>query len=196
MELQAKINFVVEIDRLKGVLRQTLNYHEARPENSAEHSWHLAMAVMQLHSYANQPVDVFRCVRMALIHDLVEIDAGDTFIYDHSADKFERENQAADRIFGLLPKSDSNELKSLWLEFEANESAESKFVRALDRFLPLYSNILSRGYSWKNHKIRSHQIMAKNKPIISDGSSKLWEMIEGFLRSTIPNFDSNPWLPY
>ncbi len=196
MDLQAKIDFIVEIDRLKNVLRQTLNYHGARRENTAEHSWHLAMAVMQFHGYANEPIDILKALKMALIHDIVEIDAGDTFIYDSVADKFDREVKAADRIFGMLPVSDSIGLKSLWLEFEANETPEAKFVRALDRFLPFYSNIINGGYSWKNHKIRSHQILAKNRPIISAGSQRLWDEAENFLRAQFPNFDSNPWLPY
>jgi putative hydrolases of HD superfamily len=194
MDLIAKMGFIAEVDRLKGVLRQTLNYHERRHENAAEHSWHLAMAVLQFHNYSNQPVDILKCLKMALIHDLVEIDAGDTFIYADKADKFEQEIKAAERIFGLLPQAEGNDLKLLWLEFEAGETAESKFVRALDRFLPMYSNILSRGYSWRNHKVRSEQIIAKNKPVISGGASRLWDITENFLRATIPNFEANPWL--
>lgn len=194
MDFNAKINFISEIDRLKGVLRQTLNYHENRRENTAEHSWHLAMAVLQLHTYANEPIDIFKSVKMALIHDLVEIDAGDILIYADATNKFEREFKAAERIFGLLPESDGQELKNLWLEFEENRTSESKFVRALDRFLPLYSNILSRGYSWRNHGITSDQVIAKNKPLICKGSLRLWAFAEDALNELIPNFTSNPWL--
>ncbi|OQW53434.1 MAG: hypothetical protein A4S09_07480 [Proteobacteria bacterium SG_bin7] len=194
MDIKAKINFISEIDRLKSVLRQTLNYHENRRENVAEHSWHLAMAVLQLHNYANEPVDVFRSVKMALVHDVVEIDAGDTFIYADVANKRELESRAAERIFGLLPEGDASEFKGLWFEFEENKTPESKFVRALDRFLPLYSNILSRGYSWKNHGITSDQIIAKNKSIICKGSLSLWAFAENTLDELMPNFASNPWL--
>lgn len=194
MDFTAKLNFIAEIDRLKGVLRQTLNYHERRRENVAEHSWHLAMAVLQLHEFSNKSVDIFKCVKMALIHDLVEIDAGDTFIYSDLNDKHEKELKAAERIFGMLPEMDCIELKSLWLEFEENQTPESKFVRALDRFLPMYSNILSRGYSWRNHRITSDQIIAKNKPVICDGSTRLWDFAHSSLKESIPNFTSNPWL--
>ncbi len=194
MDFTAKINFISEIDRLKSVLRQTLNYHENRRENTAEHSWHLAMAVLQLHSYSNKPIDVFKSVKMALIHDVVEIDAGDTFIYSDAENKYQRELKAAERIFGILPENDGRDLKNLWLEFEENKTPESKFVRSLDRFLPMYSNILSRGYSWRNHGITSDQIIAKNKPIICDGSLRLWTFAEGALDELIPNFKSNPWL--
>ncbi len=168
--------------KLKSVLRQTTIYDGTRRENSAEHSWHLALAVMTFKELANFPIDLSRAMQMALIHDVVEIDAGDTFVYDTSAldEKFAKEHKAAERIFGLLPNQRES-LKALWLAYEKQECPESIFVAALDRFLPVYSNCLNQGSAWKRHGISKERVLARNQ-VIDKGSARLWrvarEMIE------------------
>jgi putative hydrolase of HD superfamily len=176
MRAEALLPFLKEVDRLKAVQRQTLVHSGERKENSAEHSWHLALAVLIFHNLAAEEIDLGRALTMALLHDLVEIDAGDTFVYANRADRKEKERAALDRVTGLLPESLGSEFKNAWLELEANESAEAKFVSALDRFLPLYSNYLNGGHSWKNHQITSDQVVAKNKDPISEGVPELWEI--------------------
>lgn len=177
------ISFIQEVDKLKSVNRKTLNYHEKRYENSAEHSWHLALAVLVFASEANKSVDVLKCLKMAILHDIVEIDAGDQIIYCDDPGKFERELSAAQRIFGLLPKEIENEFLDLWIEFEKKETAEAKYVGSLDRFLPLMSNVLNQGHSWKKHQISYEQVIQKNAPAISAGSNTIWEEVEKMLQS-------------
>lgn len=162
-----QLAFLVEIDRLKGVLRRTLLCDQSRHENSAEHSWHLAMAAVVLSEYAGQSVDLGRVIRMALVHDLVEIDAGDTFAYDVSAnaDRAEREQAAADRLFGLLPREQSAELRGLWEEFEAQQTPDARFAVALDRLQPLLNNHHSNGGSWRVHGITREQVLRRMRPI-------------------------------
>jgi putative hydrolase of HD superfamily len=170
------LQFVEEIDRLKGVLRQTLVYDGARRENTAEHSWHLAMAVLVLSPFAEEKIDLSRALKMALVHDIVEIDAGDTFVYDTvaSLDKQAREEAAAERIFGLLPAPLDTELHSIWIEFECLSCPESRFVAGLDRLLPLIANSKTEGHSWKKHGIVKSQVLEKNRKI--EGASKtLWD---------------------
>lgn len=177
MEIQALLRFAREIDKLKGIRRQTLNYHEPRRENSAEHSWHLAMAVLAFSGVANDKViDPLKAVKMALVHDVVEIDAGDQIVYKEDPHKLERERAAADRIFGLLPNEIGSEFRAVWEEFEAGISAEAKFVRALDRFLPLMSNYLNEGHTWREHGISHAQVLERNKNTISNGSERLWKV--------------------
>lgn len=185
MSIQEVIEFIKEADKLKQVERKTLNYHEHKFENSAEHSWHLALAVLIFADQSNSKIDLLKCLKMALIHDLVEIDAGDQIIYAEDKDKFEREAKAADRIFGLLPETLSKELKVLWIEFENKESNESKYVGSLDRFLPLLSNVLNKGYSWKKHNITAHQVYAKNETAISNGSMSIWKEADSLLKSCV-----------
>lgn len=137
-KLHQQIEFLLEIDKLKQIFRQTYLLDETRKENDAEHSWHFAMFAVLLCDYANEKVDLLKVVKMALIHDLVEIDAGDTFLYDEvgHADKAEREEKAAERLFGLLPSDVGEELHMLWIEFEAKETAEAKFAGSIDRLQP------------------------------------------------------------
>jgi putative hydrolase of HD superfamily len=165
--LARQLAFLAEIDKLKGVLRRTLLCDQSRQENSAEHSWHLAMAAVVLSEYADDSADLGRVIRMALVHDLVEIDAGDTFAYDSTAnlDRAEREQRAADRIFGLLPPEQSAELRSLWEEFEAAETADARFAVALDRLQPLLNNHHSNGGSWRAHNITRDQVLKRMSPI-------------------------------
>ena len=140
--LQQQIAFLLEVDKLKQIFRQTYLLDETRKENDAEHSWHFAMFALILAEYAPEPVDILKVIKMALVHDLVEIDAGDTFLYDEAgnADKAEREAKAADRIFALLPEEQGGELRTLWEEFEEKKTPEAKFAGAMDRFQPFLHN--------------------------------------------------------
>jgi putative hydrolase of HD superfamily len=173
--LHTQIGFLLEIDKLKQIFRQTYLLDETRKENDAEHSWHFAMYAVLLAEYANEKVDLLKVVKMALIHDLVEIDAGDTFLYDEvgNADKAEREEKAAERIFGLLPPDVGEELHALWVEFEAKETAEAKFAGAIDRLQPFLHNIHTDGRAWGEHGISAKQIRERNG-VIENGSEDLW----------------------
>lgn len=165
--LTRQLAFLVEVDRLKEVLRQTPIASGARRENSAEHSWHLALMASVLASYAAQPVDLLRVLPMLLIHDVVEIDAGDTFAFDEggNATKQAREERAADRIFGLLPADQSASFRALWDEFEAMATPEARFANALDRLQPLLLNAETGGGSWRAHGIRRDQVLLRMEPI-------------------------------
>ena len=165
--LMRQLAFVVEVDRLKEILRQTPIASGARRENSAEHSWHLALMASVLASYAAEPVDLLRVLPMLLIHDVVEIDAGDTFAFDEggNATKQAREDRAADRIFGLLPPEQTASFRALWDEFEAMKTPESRFANALDRLQPLLLNAENGGGSWRTHGIRRDQVLQRMDPI-------------------------------
>lgn len=165
--LTAQLAFVVEVDRLKAVLRQTTLCDGSRRENSAEHSWHLAVMAAVLAEHAGAGVDVARVVRMLLVHDVVEIDAGDTFAYDASANagRAARERAAAARLFGLLPADQAAELRALWEEFEAGASADARFAAALDRLQPLLNNDRAAGGSWRAHGVTRGQVVARMRPI-------------------------------
>lgn len=172
--LSQQLTFILEIDNLKHILRQTRLIANQRNENSAEHSWHLAMMAMVLGEHANEPVDVARVIKMVLIHDIVEIDAGDTFLYDTvgAQDKAEREQRAADRIFGLLPADQAAEMRALWEAFEAQATPEARFATALDRLMPLLHNYHTGGGSWQQHRITADKVLARN-PLIAGGSATL-----------------------
>jgi putative hydrolases of HD superfamily len=177
--LPQQIGFIVEIDKLKTVLRQTLLIDRSRRENTAEHSWHLAMMAITLADYADRPIDIGRVIRMLLVHDLVEIDAGDTFVYDVAAnqDKAEREAAAAERIFGVLPSDQETELRSLWQEFEARTTPDAAFAAALDRLQPLLHNYHTEGSTWRQHGITVEQVVTLNRTI-ANGSQRLWQYTE------------------
>ena len=165
--LARQLDFLVEVDRLKGVLRRTTLCDGSRAENSAEHSWHLALAALVLAEHADPGVDALRAVRMLLVHDLVEIDAGDTFAYDAAANegRADRERIAAARIFGLLPPDQGDALRLLWEEFEAGETAEARFAAAVDRLQPLLANDRSGGGSWRTHGVARDQVLRRMAPI-------------------------------
>jgi putative hydrolases of HD superfamily len=184
--LLKQIDFVVEIDKLKGIVRQTLLTDQSRREDSAEHSWHLAVMVIVLSEYATEPIDIPRVLKMVLIHDLVEIDAGDTYCYDEEGNKgkVERERVAAHRIFGLLPNEQSEDFHALWEEFEARKTAEAKFAAALDRLQPLLNNYRTEGGLWRKHGIKSSQVYARNR-IIEEGSPGLWEYADNMIKEAI-----------
>ena len=175
--LRRQIAFITEVDKLKEIFRQTIVTQSRRAENSAEHSWHFALMIIVLAEHSNhQPLDVLRILKMVLIHDLVEIDAGDTFAYDtkHMADQHEREARAATRIFGLLPPDQSAEFRSLWDEFEDRKTPEARFATACDRFHPMLLNCLTEGHAWKKHGITQDRVLARNAHV-AEGSQAIWE---------------------
>ena len=181
--LEQQVTFILEIDRLKTVYRRTYLTDTSRFENSAEHSWHIAVMAMLLAEHANTPeVDQLRVIKMLLIHDLVEIDAGDTFAYDSAAhaDKAAREQAAADRLFGLLPADQAAEFRALWDEFEARQSPEAKFAGALDRLQPLLHNLYTHGKSWQEHGVRKSQVVSLNRRM-AEGAPDLWTYAEKWL---------------
>jgi putative hydrolases of HD superfamily len=184
--LRRQLEFILEIDRLKSVLRQSYLIDIDRHENSAEHSWHLAVAAMVLAEHAKERIDISKVIRLVLVHDLVEIDAGDTFIYDEAANvgKAAREQEAANRLFGVLAEDQAQSFMSLWREFEDRETPEAKFAFALDRLLPILHNVFTQGGSWKEHGIRREQALKKNRPI-EDGSPDLWQAVESLITQTL-----------
>lgn len=184
--LESQLEFLLELDRLKTVLRRTLLLDQSRNENSAEHSWHLAMMALILEEYALERISLGRVLKMLLVHDVVEIDAGDTYCYDPEAnqDKRQREHAAAERIFGLLPAEQGDELHALWREFEARESADARFANALDRLQPLLHNYLTSGRTWLEHGVRRSQVVERNE-VMADGAPELWEYARRFIEEAV-----------
>ncbi|NBQ57037.1 MAG: HD domain-containing protein [Opitutaceae bacterium] len=185
--LSRQIAFIVEVDQLKNIFRQTVNTVSGRAENDAEHSWALCLLVITLAEHANVPhLDVLSALKMVIIHDLVEIDAGDTFAYDtkNMADQHARECLAADRIFGLLPPSQSSEFRALWDEFEARQTPEAKFAAAVDRFHPMLLNCSTEGAAWKKHGITSERVLARNAHI-AEGSTDLWAYAQAMVSRAV-----------
>jgi putative hydrolase of HD superfamily len=190
--LEQQLRFIAEVDRLKGVLRQTTLLDGSRRENSAEHSWHIAIMAIILAEHADDHgLDLSRVVRMLLIHDIVEVDAGDTFCYDTEGmgDKLARERRAADRIFGLLPPDLETALHALWDEFEARETPEARFANALDRLQPVLHNLLTEGNAWRRHGIEREQVLERNA-VIGEAAAALWEHV----RPMIDEAASRGWL--
>ncbi|ORX24567.1 phosphohydrolase [Thermoanaerobacterium sp. PSU-2] len=184
--LKKQIEFLKEIDKLKQVFRQTLLMDGTRHENDAEHSWHLAMMALVLSEYASEKIDVSHVIKMVLVHDIVEIDAGDTFVYDEKGyeDKAEREKKAAERLFNILPKDQAEEIKALWEEFEERKTKDAKFASALDRMQPIIHNYYTNGHSWREHGVKSHQVLERNK-IVSEIAPELWQFINDILEDAI-----------
>jgi putative hydrolase of HD superfamily len=161
--------------------------NKSRRENSAEHSWHIALTVLVLSEYAEEKtIDVFRVVKLLLIHDLVEIDAGDTYCYDDQGrqDQAKREEIAADRIFNILPEDQARSFRSLWDEFEARETAESRLANALDRLQPFLLNYFTEGLSWQEHDVKSSQVVSRMQPV-EDGSPFLWNYVKALLDDAV-----------
>ncbi len=185
--LARQIEFLVEIDKLKQVVRQTWLMDSSRRENDAEHSWHLAMFALLLTEYATAPgIDLLRAIKLVLVHDLVEIDAGDTFAYDTvaSQDKPAREQLAADRIFNILPSDQAAEIRALWDEFEARQTPEARYAAALDRFQPILHNYFTQGKAWRQHGVTSDQVLARNR-LIADGAPDLWNHVLDLIRDAV-----------
>lgn len=184
--LEQQIAFIVEIDKVKNIFRQTYLSDGNRRENDAEHSWHIALMALLLQEYAEEPVDVLKVMTMVLIHDLVEIDAGDTYAYDTEGAKTkkEREVQAAERIFGLLPEDQKTYFRSLWDEFEAYETSDAKYAHLLDNLQPLLLNDASGGISWREHGVYKSQIYKRNEKI-EETSETIWELMKRVIDENI-----------
>ncbi|PTU31902.1 HD domain-containing protein [Stenotrophobium rhamnosiphilum] len=182
--IRQQFTFLAELDHLKSIVRQSPLINQNRKENSAEHSWHLAMFAIVLSQHAEN-VDVLRVVKLLLVHDIVEIDAGDTPIHASSKDKAllaQAERQAADRIFGLLPPQQGQELLALWLEFEIAETPEARFAKALDRLQPLFLNTLTGGGTWTENGVTERQVIERYGPTIKAGSPALWDEASNLVR--------------
>ena len=184
--LEQQIAFIVEIDKVKNIFRQTLLADGNRKENDAEHSWHIALMAILLKEYAEEEIDVSKVMTMALIHDLVEIDAGDTYAYDlvGASTKRERELKAAERIFGILPEDQGSYFRALWDEFEEYETADAKYAHLLDNFQPLLLNDASGGISWREHDVKKSQIYKRNEHI-EETSEIVWEKMKELIAKNI-----------
>lgn len=176
--LKQQMDFILEVDKIKNIGRQTYLSDGVRKENDAEHSWHLALMALLLKEHATEEIDVMKVMTMVLVHDIVEIDAGDTYAYDVEGYKTKeiREKAAAERIFGLLPTDQGEYLKELWEEFEAYETSEAKYAHALDNFQPLMLNDATDGRSWREHVVRKSQVLNRNRKT-AEGSEVIMEQI-------------------
>ncbi len=184
--LLKQVAFIKEIDKLKYIERKTKLFNSDRRENDAEHSWHLAMMTLVLAPHANSPIDVLKVLKMVLIHDLVEIDAGDTFIYDQTKNhsNTEEERIAAQRIFGLLPDAQAQEFISIWEEFEEGLTEEAKFAKSMDRFEPLLQNTSNKGGTWAEFNVGYEKVYHKKKQIAA-GSTAIWAYAERLLNESV-----------
>lgn len=184
--LKKQMNFIVEVDKLKNVFRQSYIADGSRRENDSEHSWHLALMALILAEYSNNEIDILKVLKMVLIHDLVEIDAGDTFAYDEVGhlDKYEREAKAANHTFGFLPEDQKEEMISIWEEFEARKTNEAKFAAAIDHVQPVLLNYLSGGETWKKHNISKEQVKERNK-YTNEGSEEIWNYILNIIDKSV-----------
>ena len=184
--LGQQIRFILEVDKVKNIFRQTYLADGQRKENDAEHSWHLALSAVLLKEHMKEDVDLTKVMIMVLIHDLVEVDAGDTYAYDTAgnATKRQREEAAADRIFGILPEDQGKMLRQLWEEFEAYETPEARFAHVMDNFQPMTLNDDNGGGDWKRHQVKKSQILKRNEKT-SSGSREIWSCMEEMIQENI-----------
>lgn len=184
--LLKQIEFIKEIDKLKYIQRRTKLFNSDRNENDAEHSWHLAMMAMVLNEYSDTKIDLLKVIKMVLIHDIVEIDAGDTFLYDQNKnhDNTEEELKSAKRIFGILPKKQAQEFIKIWTEFEDGNSNEAKFAKSLDSLEPLLQNASNNGGTWKEFGVKYKTVYNKKK-VIKEGSTELWDYAEKLIENSV-----------
>lgn len=184
--LLKQIEFVKEIDKIKYIERRTKLLNSDRRENDAEHSWHLAMMAIALAEHANEPVDVLKVIKMVLIHDIVEIDSGDIFIYDTQKNhtNTNEELKAANRIFGILPEDQAEELIALWTEFEMGETSDARFARTLDRLEPLLQNASNGGGTWKEFDVDYIKVVDK-KEVMKYGSEAIWEYAKQLIDESV-----------
>ena len=182
-----QINFIKEIDKLKHVMRSSILLSGERRENTAEHCWHVAVMSMLLCEYANEPVDQVKVMKMLIIHDIIEIESGDTYVYDTVGlqDQEEREIKAADKLFSMLPDDQNREFRDLWNEFEAKKSHESKFAKAIDRLMPLLHNIGTDGEVWLENDIHVNQVMELMSQGIAEGSEELWSYAKNIIDDSV-----------
>lgn len=174
--LKQQMDFILEIDKEKFIGRQTYLSDGKRKENDAEHAWHMAIMVFLLAEYANESIDLLKTIKMLLIHDIVEIDAGDTYAYDEEGKKSQkdREMRAARRIFGILPEDQAQDLMALWREFEERKTPEARFARTMDNLQPMMLNAATDGKAWADHEVHIDQILKRNEKT-HEGSEELWE---------------------
>lgn len=185
--LRMQIEFIVEIDKIKSIFRRTKLFDKSRNEKDAEHSWHLAIMAIILSEYSNKPIHLLKVLKMVLIHDIVEIDAGDYILYtQYTAEKDMKEKAAAERIFGILPVDQKVEFINLWKEFEKRNTPEAKFATAIDRLEPVMQNYFTEAYAWRENRISADQILTVNQRI-ERGSEKLWEYAKGLINECIDN---------
>ncbi|MEO6684519.1 MAG: HD domain-containing protein [Dyadobacter sp.] len=187
-DLLKQIEFIKEIDKLKYIQRRTKLFNSDRNENDAEHSWHLAIMAIILSKHSNVEIDVLKVVKMVLIHDIVEIDAGDTFLYDTTKNhtNTDEESLAAKRIFGLLPDEQRDELIAVWEEFETGETAEAKFAKTMDRLEPLLQNVSNNGGTWKEYNVDYQKVYDKKK-VMQHGSASIWNYAENLINESAEN---------
>lgn len=184
--LEKQIEFIKEIDKLKYIQRKTKLLNSDRNENDAEHSWHLAVMAVILSQHSNTNIDLLKVIKMVLIHDIVEIDAGDTFIYDTQKNHINTEEEllAAKRIFGILPTEQAEELIAIWEEFEAGKTDEAKFAKSMDRLEPLLQNTSNNGGTWREYNVDFETVYEKKK-VIKNGSEVIWEYAENLLNDNV-----------
>ena len=184
--LLKQVSFIKEIDKLKYIQRKTKLFHSDRHENDAEHSWHLAMMTIVLAEHSDKPINILKVLKMVLIHDIVEIDAGDTFIYDSIKNHSNtvEESSAAKRIFGLLPAEQADEFIAIWEEFEEGSSDEAKFAKAMDRFEPLLQNTSNNGGTWKEFNVPYQKVYEKKKAI-KNGSTTIWNYSKKLINESV-----------
>lgn len=184
---QKQLAFIEEMDRVKLVLRNTILLDASRRENDAEHTWHMAVCAMLFTEYSNEKnLDMLKVLKMIMVHDIVEIDAGDTFVYDDKGnlDKKERETKAAERIFGLLPEDQGEEFIALWQEFEEYETPESKYAHLADTFMPIYHNYRTKGLQWQRMNVTSDKVLNRNNHI-KKGSGEIWSYVESMVSDAV-----------
>ncbi|MDX1301826.1 HD domain-containing protein [Photobacterium sp.] len=185
-EITQILDFIVEVEKLKSVIRKTRPVGLRRYENSAEHSWHVCLSALMLKDYANELVDINHVIKMLLIHDLGEIDAGDKIIYSSETTENKlNEESGIKRLIDILPQGQGDEYLSLWYEFEAGETPESKYAKAIDRVPPLLHNLHDNGHSWKKHNIPKEKVFSLNGSRISEGSHQLWDVLEVQLQQAV-----------
>jgi len=182
-----QIEFIKEIDRLKHVMRRSILLTGERRENTAEHCWHVGVMAMLLCEYSNEPVDAVKVMKMLIIHDIIEIESGDTYVYDTEGlkDQDERERLAADKLFGILPDDQNVEFRALWDEFEGKSTAESKFAKAIDRLMPLLHNVGTDGLVWLENDVHVSQVMNLMESSIAGGSEELWQLAKGLIDDSV-----------
>ncbi len=190
-KLEKQVKFLLEVDKMKNILRQTLKLTDRSREDDAEHSWHFALMAFVLSEYASESVDINRVIKMALVHDLVEIYAGDTYAYDieNNKSKAEREKASADKLFSILPEEQGKEIRNLWEEFDAEQTPDACFAAAIDRLQPMLNNYYTDGQSWKNHKVASASVYKRMEPI-RRASEELWQ----FAASLVDDAVKKEWL--
>ena len=190
-EMARRMDFVREVDKLKEIERRTHVFASGRRENSAEHSWHVALMAAVLQPYANEPVALLYTIKMLLVHDIVEIDAGDTFAYADQSNKATDEAGAAERIFGLLPQAQRDEFVALWEEFDARTTPEARFANAMDRLMPALHNYYGGGGTWREHGVTRDQVEKRLAPI-GEGSAALWAWLQPLLDDAVARGDIAP----